>query len=159
MKIMRSLYCFIFPLFILFFPVHAQERCATEKFDSLRRLTNPSLETKVQFEKCIKSKLQAPGNLVFRTQSTYTIPVVVHVIHSGQALGSGSNISDAQILSQINVLNKDFQRLNSDMSQTPPEFSSAAGSLDIQFVLAKQDPNGNATSGVIRVNGGKSVWY
>jgi hypothetical protein len=68
------------------------------------------------------------------------------------------NISDAQVLSQIKVLNNDFQRMNSDASQTPAEFLPVAGSMSIEFVLAKQDPFGNATTGINRVNGGKSSW-
>jgi hypothetical protein len=35
-------------------------------------------------------------------------------VHNGEAVGSGINISDAQILSQISVLNEDYKRMNSD---------------------------------------------
>lgn len=102
--------------------------------------------------------LQKKANSNQRTQATYTIPVVVHIIHNGQPLGTGSHITDAQVLSQIKVLNNDFQRLNSDASQTPSTFQSVAGSMSIEFVLAKQNPLGEPTSGIVRVNGGKSSW-
>jgi hypothetical protein len=92
------------------------------------------------------------------TQSVYTIPVVVHVIHNGEAIGSGTNISNNQILSQINAMNKDFQRLNVDAANTPAEFLSVAGSFDLEFVLAKQDPFGAPTNGINRVQGTKTVW-
>ena len=39
------------------------------------------------------------------------IPVVVHVIHNGTAIGTGANISDAQVMSQIQVLNEDYRRI------------------------------------------------
>ncbi|HKZ37037.1 MAG TPA: M43 family zinc metalloprotease, partial [Chryseolinea sp.] len=86
------------------------------------------------------------------------IPVVVHVIHNGEAAGVGSNISEAQILSQIKVLNHDFKRLNGDTLKTPTEFLSLAGSLNIEFVLAKQSPGGISTNGIVRVKGTKSQW-
>jgi hypothetical protein len=55
----------------------------------------------------------------------FRIPVVVHVVHNGEAIGSGSNISDAQIASQIKVLNNDFKRFNADTSKTPSNFYRA----------------------------------
>jgi hypothetical protein len=136
----------------------AQDRCATEKFDSIRRGNNPRLESKDQFEQWMSSQLKKSGGANLRTQSAYVIPVVVHVVHNGEPIGTGTNISDAQVISQINVLNKDFQRLNADANQTPVEFQDEAGSIDVEFVLAKQDPMGNPTNGISRVNGGKSSW-
>ncbi|GHM98671.1 hypothetical protein WSM22_01610 [Cytophagales bacterium WSM2-2] len=90
--------------------------------------------------------------------ASYTIPIVVHVINNGEAVGSGTNISDAQILSQIQVLNDDFQRMNADAASTLNEFKPVAGSFPITFVMAKQDPNGQATTGIVRVNGNRNSW-
>ncbi|WP_439490667.1 hypothetical protein [Algoriphagus sp.] len=84
------------------------------------------------------------------------IPVVVHVLHNGSAIGTGLNISMAQIESQIEVLNEDFRRLNADAGNTPMEFQSVAADAEIEFYLACIDPNGNPTDGVIRVNGAAS---
>jgi Pregnancy-associated plasma protein-A len=140
----------------------AQERCGTEKFDSVRRAANPKLETKDQFEKWMATNLALKKSTSsLRTdgsQATYVIPVVVHVIHNGQPIGTGFNISDAQVLSQIKVLNNDFQRLNTDASQTPTTFQPVAGAMSVEFVLAKQNPKGEATNGIVRVNGGKAQW-
>src|SRR6185436_125859 len=83
---------------------------------------------------------------------------VVHVIHKGEAIGSGSNISDAQILSQIKILNQDFPRANADAVNTPAEFQSVAGSVNLNFVLAKQDPEGNLSTGIVRAKGSRSTW-
>ena len=60
------------------------------------------------------------------------------------------NISQAQILSQISVLNKDYQLKNSDTSLIPSVFKLRRGDFKIKFCLAKTDPNGNATTGIIR---------
>ena len=107
----------------------------------------------------LRKQVQLQMNGMKRSQvGPYNIPVVVHIIHNGEPLGIGTNISDEQILSQINVLNKDFKRLNADANQTPGLFQPVAGSLDIQFVLARQDPNGAPTSGIVRKRGGKTSY-
>jgi hypothetical protein len=78
------------------------------------------------------------------------IPVVVHVLHCGENIGVGRNISDAQIQSQIDVLNEDFQRLNPDRVSTPAAFASVAASFGIEFRLACTDPNGASSNGIVR---------
>jgi hypothetical protein len=74
------------------------------------------------------------------------IPVVVHVVWNTQA----QNISDAQIRSQIDVLNQDFRRTNPDSSQVPQVWQPVAADARIEFFLATTDPNGNPTTGIIR---------
>ena len=79
-----------------------------------------------------------------------TIPVVVHVMHDGTAIGVGKNISAAQIQSQIDILNEDFRRLNSDISTVPAVFRGASVDPLIQFCLAQQKPDGTPTNGILR---------
>ena len=100
-----------------------------------------------------------------------TIPVVVHVVYNT----ASQNISDAQVNSQINILNADFRKLNSDISLLPTVFSGLAADCEIQFCLAQRDPSGNATTGIVRksttttsfssndnikrsINGGSDAW-
>src|SRR5687767_10894562 len=78
------------------------------------------------------------------SRALYTIPVVVHVIYNT----TSENISDAQVQSQIAVLNKDFSKTNSDASRIPSVWQSIAATTDIQFCFATVDPNGNATTGI-----------
>lgn len=74
------------------------------------------------------------------------IPVVIHVLYN-----TGSqNISNAQILSQLESLNKDFSHLNADTSNTPAAFKAKAADCRIRFCLAKVDPQGRLTGGIIR---------
>lgn len=137
------------------------ERCGTTKYETLQLQLNPNRERSPQFENWLQQKLSAKrfqNQRTTGTQSIYTIPVVVHVIHNGEAIGAGTNISDNQILSQINAMNKDFQRLNLDAANTPTEFLPVAGSFDIEFVLAKQDPFGAPTNGIRRIQGTKTIW-
>ena len=116
-------------------------------------------ENREQFEQWMERRLRAkrPRDLQ-RQQAVFQIPIVVHVLHAGEPIGTGRNISDAQILSQIAALNKDYQRLNADASMTPTEFQGVAGSLDLEFVLAKQDPEGFATNGIVRIQGPQPSW-
>jgi hypothetical protein len=75
-----------------------------------------------------------------------TIPVVVHIIYNNAV----QNISDAQVMSQIKVLNEDFRRLNTDASQTPDAFKSNAADCRIMFCLAQVNPRGAAQKGIVR---------
>jgi len=79
-----------------------------------------------------------------------TIPTVVHVIYSN----SNENISDAQIQSQIDVLNLDFRLLNLDADNTWPQNADS----EIEFCLASVDPNGNSTSGITRKSSSTTSW-
>ncbi|HSI89568.1 MAG TPA: zinc metalloprotease, partial [Adhaeribacter sp.] len=101
-----------------------------------------------------------------------TIPVVFHVVYNAPQ----ENISDVQLLSQLAVLNEDFNRKNADASQTPDAFKPLAGNPQLVFCLAALDPNGLPTTGITRTNtsrtnfahtetamkfdseGGKSAW-
>lgn len=106
----------------------------------------------------IKEGLNQPQILSTYNQEPRLIPVVVHVIHSGQAIGTGSNIPFSQIETQINILNEDFRRQNSDASLTLEQFQAVAADSNIEFVLAKQDPQGLPTDGVVRIEGPKSSY-
>lgn len=86
------------------------------------------------------------------------IPVVVHVIHNGTAIGVEANISEAQILQQIRVLNEDFRRRNADTNRTPAEFEPVAADANIEFILAKQDPTGLPTNAIVRIQGPKTTY-
>lgn len=74
------------------------------------------------------------------------IPVVVHVVYKTAA----QNISQDQIDSQIQVLNRDFRKANPDVANVPAPFAPLAGDARIEFALATTDPKGKPTDGVIR---------
>jgi hypothetical protein len=74
------------------------------------------------------------------------IPVVVHVVFNTAA----ENISDAQVKSQIAVLNKDFRATNTDKSKVPPVWKGLVTDAGIEFALATKDPKGNPSTGITR---------
>jgi len=78
--------------------------------------------------------------------SIITIPVVVHVVYNSAV----QNISDAQIISQIDVLNKDYNGKNSDRKNIPSYFAALAGAGGFEFRLATIDPSGYSTTGIVR---------
>lgn len=139
----------------------AQDRCATVPYMKNLQQKNLQFENENGFEQWLQNKIQNRKKALDtkrRQTTTYQVPVVVHVIHNGEAIGTGTNISEAQILSQIDVLNKDYKRLNTDAVNTPSEFLPVAGSIDIEFVMAKRTPEGLATNGIVRVQGSKTTW-
>ncbi len=156
---LRLIICFFLLLSSLI--SFAQDRCGTVEYERLLHQKSQKKETIDQFELWMKSKV-AQKQKTFQAgkieSTNYVVPVVVHVINNGEAVGSGSNISDAQIMSQITVLNNDFQRLNADTVKTLSEFVPVAGKFNVTFVLAKQDPDGLTTSGIVRVKGTKGSW-
>ena len=91
--------------------------------------------------------------------STIIIPVVVHVLHRGEAIGVGRNISDAQVQSQIAVLNEDFRRLNADRVNTPNVFQPVAADPNFEFRLSCIDPNGNITNGITRTVANRNTFF
>jgi hypothetical protein len=138
----------------------AQDRCGAVNYTSLLKAHRQLPETEKQFEQWLQKKSQQKrtANNARKQAGPYKIPIVVHVIHNGEAVGSGTNIPDAQIISQVKVLNDDFRRQNSDKTNTPASFVSVAGSMDIEFVLATTDPDGLATNGIVRKKGTQNSW-
>lgn len=139
--------------------VFSQRKCGTVEF--MTPLEN--VEKKAVFENWIlqnQIESSSTGLESFNEDNItiYQIPVVVHVVHNGEEIGSGSNISDAQIHSQIEVLNEDFRKLNSDSVNIPSEFKSLYSDIGFEFVLAKRDANNQATTGITRIQGSETSW-
>jgi hypothetical protein len=113
------------------------QRCGTAEYLQSRPL-NTHISQRTATEK-------AGGRDTLKDE-VIIIPVVVHVLYNTQQ----QNISDAQILSQINSLNQDYRRQNADTANTPQAFKKVAADVRIQFCLAKVDPQGYYTTGIVR---------
>ena len=79
------------------------------------------------------------------------IPIVFHIIHDGHPIGIDENISEAQINDAVNILNEDFNNLNEDLDNVVESFQGIIGDANIEFRLAKLDPDGNCTNGINRI--------
>lgn len=85
-----------------------------------------------------------------------TIPVVVHVVwYTGVP---AQNISDAQINSQIAVLNADFRKQNLDAINVPSYFKPLAADVQLQFCMAQRSPNCQPTNGITRTESATVSW-
>lgn len=132
--------------------VFAQNKwCGTDKIQHDLELSHPQFK-----ETMHKSMLKASNGWVNQTGThqkvALDIPVVVHIIHDN---GIG-NITDEQVYDALRILNEDYNRQNPDTLQTRntlnAPFKVQAGVMDVHFKLAKLDPNGICTNGIVRVN-------
>ena len=140
---------FSVPFLILNFfllSAHAQERCKTNEVLKEAEYSNPHIKTTRENIHAATSRWVQENAASTGVRSVITVPVVVHVLYNKPE----QNITDAQIISQIDVINEDFRRLNKDAANTPDYFKPTATDCEIEFCLAKQDPFGNPTSGIIR---------
>jgi PKD repeat protein len=101
------------------------------------------------FQSFVDNENAYTANAHKKTQSTttYTIPVVFHILHQNGT----ENISDAQIIDGINILNRDMLKLNADTINIISKFRPLASNVNIVFELAKLDPQGNCTNGIDRI--------
>ncbi|CAM4437500.1 T9SS sorting signal type C domain-containing protein [Flavobacterium terrigena] len=126
-------------------------RCHTNENEAALQAKYPNRATNEEFEAWlapIVKKINQDRASGRNIQVVYNIPVVIHIVHNGDALGTGENITDAQAISQITVMNQDFRRL----AGTPGGTNSTGLAVDceINFCLAQTDPTGVATTGVVR---------
>ncbi len=123
--------------------------CGTMYADSLLRVRYPQMGT---FDYTQTDSSFSPLQMSTQSTGVVTIPVVFHVIHYGEDVGTGRNISQAQVNSQITVMNEDFRR----MMGTPGWNNHPAGAdIEIEFCPAIVGPDGNylAEPGIHRVDG------
>lgn len=123
--------------------MQAQRVCGTDEHHHHLMQTDPEyVKQREQIEQHTQQYVQNPT----QTRAVVTIPVVVHVVYNTAT----QNISDAQIQSQMTVLNNDFRKLNADWTLTPSAFQGLVADCEVNFCLAQQDPNGNPTTGIVR---------
>jgi len=126
---------------------YGQQRCGMQAAMD-RVLSNPALaQGFIDAQNQMDASMQ---NATFSTQSpstVITIPVVVHVLYKSAV----QNISDAQIASQIAVLNADYRKLNADFSTVVPAvFQSFGADMELNFTLAVRTPDDEPTTGIER---------
>lgn len=79
-------------------------------------------------------------------QPVLTIPVVVHIVYNNEL----QNIPDSRVYSQLDILNYDFRKKNSDRHKVPDVWKNLTADSRIEFMLAKRDPAGNKTNAITR---------
>ncbi len=97
-------------------------------------------QDKIAFEKA-KNKAVPKGVV-------YKIPIVFHVLHNNGI----ENISDEQIYDALNILNRDFRKLNADTATVQSDFVGMPSDVEVEFVLATKAPNGTCFKGITRTS-------
>lgn len=132
---------------------NAQEvRCLTDEKMAEQLTTDPSFaERRKEIEALSEQWIRENGS---GHREVITIPVVVHVVYRTQ----GENLPDAQIRSQIDVLNEDYRMTNDDAADVPSVWNNVKADTEITFCLATRDPNGNPTTGITRTQTTVTNW-
>jgi hypothetical protein len=128
--------------------------CGTfSNIEQLRRTNREAYQEHLRIEKLTaeyQKKMANTANArLIDENGTITIPVVFHVLHRGESVGTGTNISDAQIIEQMAILNQCFSQTN-DQSAVNPFYKLVAGNPNFRFEIACINPEGYNTNGIIR---------
>lgn len=124
--------------------VYGQRTCGTPKKMNEFYAANPEAAAN---RESLKNFLVHNDYKKSKRSGVITIPVVVHILYSSTTM----NISEAQIASQLTVLNNDYRKLNSDFSTVVPSyFQSVAADMELAFCMATKKPDGSATDGIER---------
>jgi hypothetical protein len=118
---------------------------STEKLLELQNKYPDIIQKQEELERFTQNYIKNKKNN--KTNSTYIIPVVFHVLHQNGL----ENISDAQIYDAMRILNEDYAKKNPDTTAIIPDFDTIAANCNIEFRLATKDPYGNCTNGIDRI--------
>lgn len=149
---LRNLFLALGAVLLLTTTATAQRNCGAEELLHQQMDQDPIFREARELIERQTREFILSGGVHDRVQ--VTIPVVVHVLWNTTA----QNVSQAQIQSQIDVLNADFRRLNSDIAGVPSVFQGLTADMEINFCLATQDNGGAATTGVERRQTSNTSW-
>lgn len=128
--------------------LHTQENhhhCGYDQFMHQLSATHPqAFSDYEQFAQQVRSHAAIDS---VRQKTTYIIPVVFHIVHEYGI----ENISDLQVLDQLAILNRDFRKLNPDISELVAGYDVVAADVNIEFRLATIGPDGECTNGIEHV--------
>lgn len=143
---------FLFLLLHITAVVLSQDRCYTASYVAEKQAAGSpearSIANAEQVLRSNKTQRQVSDDAVIR------IPVVVHLLYNN----ASQNISDAQVQSGMEALNRDFRRRAADTVNTPVVFRSRAADVQIEFSLATADPSGRPTTGILRKACSRLTW-
>ncbi|MEM7372675.1 MAG: M43 family zinc metalloprotease [Bacteroidota bacterium] len=129
-------------------------RCATNEAESWNQQHYPNWPNREVQERWMQEQMIHHS---IRDDGVLTIPVIVHIVHDGEPIGFGTNISAEQVQSQIDVLNEDYRRLIG----TPGHNTHPNGAdIELEFCLAAVNPQGLILEepGIHRINRNDKNW-
>ena len=109
-----------------------ERNCASQEILEIELKENPDLALKIEvIEEFTKSAINQDIKDI--TKFKIRIPIIVNVLYRTSA----ENISLAQIQSQIDVLNQDYNAANAEFNQVPGVFAGVKANVGIVFYLEK----------------------
>lgn len=131
-----------------------------DTYNAMEQVFKSDAQLKINFEATQKILLEQlkehKANLAAGKTAAfeYTIPVVFHILHQGGA----ENITDAQCIAALNQVNSDLQKLGADAGTVAAPFAPLYVNSEIKLMLAKKDPNGNCTNGIVHKYDTRTNW-
>jgi PKD repeat protein len=127
----------------------AQYRCGTDLMNNRERSRNPFLvQAQDNYERLMREEMiEWRNNRDGEPEAVLVIPVVFHIIH----LDGPENISDEQVYEQMEILNRDYNKLNADTIVVVSGFDTIIANVKLEFRLATKDFLGNCTNGIERI--------
>ncbi len=108
-----------------------------------QKLWDENPQMKADFEAFLQSA-KSVEYINGKKRTKYIIPVVFHILHENGV----ENITDDQVINQVAILNKDYNKLNADTTKVDPAFKNLIANCGFEFRLATKDPLGNCTNGI-----------
>jgi len=135
--------------------------CGTDEIRQQMIAENPDLLHKeAEYELGLQAYLQARAGMRDDSDNVvYVLPLVFHILYDPTLTPPNDlhNISDAQIFNAVNILNRDYAKMNADTTQICCGYNAIAAKTRIQFQLATKDPFGNCTNGIDRITSQRST--
>jgi hypothetical protein len=159
-RLMKKIFTTLSLSTLVFFSSLAQNSNVQQAL--VRKCGSPKVNP--SYEEAFQGMLQKHQQFANGKQASvvYNIPIIFHIIHTGQAVGTGYNLSLTQITSQITRLNADYRKLNTDFSTYVKQTSFISSSIDVEinFCAAKVGPTGTvlAEAGVDRILASSKGW-
>ncbi len=129
-------------------------RCSSEDYKQQQLALNPGLQAAYDANNQFADQFAQNHPNGYQSRSVVVIPVVFHVVYGTNP----QNIPDSRLLAQIDVLNHDYRRTNTDANLVPSQWQAIAADCEIEFCLAKHDPSGNWTDGIERTSSTTTSW-
>lgn len=129
--------------------VYAQRtvRCSAQEYREQQLAAHPEQQAQIDQVEAQTALFEQQHPNGYQARTILVVPVVFHVVYKTAA----QNISTARINEQIQILNEDYRKLNSDINLVPAVWQGLAADCEIQFCLAQRDPAGNYTTGIERI--------
>lgn len=135
------------------------QECGTDIAQQRMWLANPNLAAQEQIntQRWAQYNQLLSSSLIINTPNgpEYEIPLVIHVMNTGGAVGTIYNPADSVLDSLVSYVNQTYAA----MWAAYPDSNSGGTHLPIRFVLAKRNPLCDSSTGIIRYDASGLAGY